>query len=143
MYKFKKGYVLGDSFKEVIDSLTNDIDISWYEHKQLIGGIKPEIIFWANMDAIFKSDYILVDEKHTDTFVFGVTWTINYIRKLLSRSGHKDALKQLDKFELVNKNIVGINTSPNTAITQIAVKDQGKEFKNIKAIVKYITSNEK
>jgi hypothetical protein len=51
-------------------------------------------------------------------------------------------VEQLDKFELVNKNIIGLNTSSTTMPVQIAIKDQGKEFKNTKTIIKYIVNNE-
>jgi hypothetical protein len=61
---------------------------------------------------------------------------------MLIRSGHKDAVKQLDKFDLVDKNIIGLAVH-NKRLISVAIKDQGKEFQTTKAIVSYIRNKEK
>jgi hypothetical protein len=44
---------------------------------------------------------------------------------------------------LVEKNIVGLNINNTNNLIQVTVKDQGKEFKSVKAIVSYIKTKEK
>jgi hypothetical protein len=60
----------------------------------------------------------------------------------LTRSGHKSAVKQLDKFELNDKKIIGLTKNINT-LYQIAIQDQGKLFKSSKAIIKSIENWER
>jgi hypothetical protein len=62
---------------------------------------------------------------------------------MLLRSGHKNAVQQLDKFGIVDKAIVSLgNDHPNKTI-DILVKDQGKKFKNLSALATYIKNKEK
>jgi hypothetical protein len=62
---------------------------------------------------------------------------------MLIRSGHKEAVKQLDKFGVIDKNIIGLINDETKDATRVAIQDQGKEFKNSKAIVAYIKGKEK
>jgi hypothetical protein len=123
--------------------LKDDIDITWYEPIKATNDTKDEIIFWTNINELLKSDYVLLNETSANSFELGIIWTVNYIRKLLTRSGHKDAVRQLDKFELFDKNIIALNKGTNKTMYQIAIKDQGKIFKNTTAITNYIKDKEK
>jgi hypothetical protein len=62
---------------------------------------------------------------------------------LLSRSGHKDAIKQLDKFGICEKSIIGISKNKDKSYLLIALKDQGKIFKSQKEVITYIKNKEK
>ncbi|MDR2369446.1 MAG: hypothetical protein LBD63_02355 [Mycoplasmataceae bacterium] len=143
MYKLKKGYLLGSNFQTIINSLKDETDIVWYEPLKMVNHDKVDTIFWANINQLLKCDYVLVDETTTNDFDLGVVWTINYIRKLLLRSGYQDAVAQLDKFDLIDKNIIGLIKTTNRPLQQVIIKDQGKLFKNPKAIVTYIKNKEK
>jgi hypothetical protein len=143
MYKLKKGYLLGNAFQEIVDSLGNEVDISWYTPLTITSKNKLDVVFWKDIDYLLKSDYLLVTSSNTNTFQLGVAWTINYIRKILIRSGHKEAVKQLDKFGIADKNIIGLINDETKDATVVAIQDQGKEFKNSKAIVTYIKDKEK
>jgi hypothetical protein len=65
------------------------------------------------------------------------------VRKLLGRSGHKDAIKQLDKFGICEKSIIGISKNKDKSYLLIALKDQGKIFKSQKEVITYIKNKEK
>lgn len=143
MYKLKKAYLLNNNFQDIINNLKDDIDITWYEPIKATNDTKDEIIFWTNINELLKSDYVLLNETSANSFELGIIWTVNYIRKLLTRSGHKDAVRQLDKFELFDKNIIALNKGTNKTMYQIAIKDQGKIFKNTTAITNYIKDKEK
>jgi hypothetical protein len=62
---------------------------------------------------------------------------------MLNRSGHKDAVKQLDKFNICEKSIIGISKTKDKNYLLIATKDQGKVFKTNREVIDYIKNKEK
>ncbi|MDR3257823.1 MAG: hypothetical protein LBT17_03405 [Mycoplasmataceae bacterium] len=144
MYKLKHGYLIGSDFKDIVNEVKKDIDIQWCRSMNINKISDNE--YWSSNARLLKSDYIIVDLSNvneTNSYELGIVWTINYVRKLLSRSGHKDAIKQLDKFGICEKSIIGISKNKDKSYLLIALKDQGKIFKSQKEVITYIKNKEK
>jgi acetylglutamate synthase len=58
-----------------------------------------------------QSDYIVADLTNNDVGVayeLGISWAVNYIRKILKDNNMTSAIELLDKKNIVNKNVIGV-----------------------------------